>query len=97
MQVKIHETRTTLTGKEEEMPYKISYKGHGKIAVADEEVLGLTEMQAQALEYLEDHRSDDRYIDAHEIATYYGYPSGNYFRGVLYSLWKRGLIEKEEE
>ena len=84
------------------MPYKLSSRGfkaitldqaHGTTPFA---TLNLTDLQKKALDYLYGHKDENRYIDAHEVATYYGYKNGTWFRGVLASLHKRGLLTKKE-
>ena len=84
------------------MPYKLSLATlNGFKAKADynKKTLpwDLTDLQKKALEYLYEHKDENRYIDAHEVATFYGYKNGMWFRGVLASLHKKGLLEKKEE
>ena len=88
------------------MPYKLSLKGfnlvHPNTEAQQRELQGLTDLQIKALDYLNawkgihDTNDADTYVDAAEVATYYGYPNGQYFRGVLASLHKKGLIDKKE-
>jgi DNA-binding IscR family transcriptional regulator len=81
------------------MPYKLSLYGEEQLAQDAFETKSiiptLTDLQKKAMEYLSDHKNEKRYIDANEVATYYGYPNGQYFRGVLASLHKKGLIDKK--
>lgn len=82
------------------MSYKLSQRGwrdwSNWTLGRDSKLYCLTDLQKKALTYLYDNKDEKRYIDAHEIALFYGYPSGLYFRGVLASLYKKGLIDKEE-
>jgi hypothetical protein len=73
------------------MPYKLANKTRLP------PLTDLTDLQKKALEYLWEHRSEDRWIDAREVALAYGYANGWWFRGVLASLEKRSLIVKREE
>jgi len=79
------------------MPYKINARGSMLFLPSEtpSRKRELTEMQNQALEYLYNHRNEDRYIHAHEVATYFGYPNGQWMRGPLASLHKRGFITKD--
>ncbi len=89
------------------MPYKLSRNGIRELdkfnrpkayiignTAEGSMIYGLTDLQKKALRYLEDHLHEDRFIDAREVAMFYGYPNGQYFRGVLASLHKKGLITK---
>lgn len=74
------------------MPYKISAEGL-RVVASEEGLDELTELQVKALKYLKT-TSKDRFVDAREVAVYYGYPNGQYFRGVLASLHQKGLLIK---
>jgi hypothetical protein len=88
------------------MPYKLSTKGfdliHANTAAGQRELQGLTDMQRQALDYLNawvgatSNNEGPVYVDSAEVAKYYGYPNGQYFRGVLASLHNKGLVDKKE-
>lgn len=67
------------------MPYKINTKGR------EADKSKLTDMQVQALDYLSKHEG---WIGANEVAVHYGFANGWWFRGVLSSLHKKGLITK---
>lgn len=81
------------------MPYKLSTLGYSycftRKGRSTTTIVNLTKLQMQALAYLYEHKDENRYIDAHEVATFYGYKNGMWFRGVLASLHKRGLLDKK--
>ncbi len=87
------------------MPYRLSDKGfkliHAQTATQQAELQGLTDLQRKALDYMnawQDAKSNNEgpvYVGAAEVAKYYGYPNGQWFRGVLASLHKRGLLIKD--
>ena len=88
------------------MPYKLSQLGdaqfnqftwevHRNIILPDSRysfVHNLTDLQKKALEYLYEHKNED-FIETSEIAKFYGL-APQAMRGVLYSLYKKGLVEK---
>lgn len=84
------------------MPYKLNKLGRaaletlkqGSSSISPTSIL--TYRQIVALNYLADHEDEGRYIGAAEIADYLGDPNGQYFRGVLASLYHKGLIDKFE-
>jgi hypothetical protein len=88
------------------MPYRLSDKGfkliHTQTKAEQAELQSLTDLQTKALDYLNawqdagDGKGQPVYIDAAEVAKYYGYPNGQWFRGVLASLHKKGLVDKKE-
>ncbi len=80
------------------MPYRINIRGTRKLRGGD--IKDLTDLQQKALLYLDawkdtKNAEGDVYIGAAEVAKSYGYPNGQWFRGVLSSLHKRGLIDKK--
>lgn len=92
------------------MPYKLSAKAQrllgplagdtisvSQILTKIQPLTHLTDLQKKALQYLYKCKDEDRFIHAAEIAKHYGYPNGQYFRGVLTSLEKKGLLVKGEE
>jgi hypothetical protein len=80
------------------MPYKLSTAGDRAIKLVHEGTLdNMTDLQQKALQYLYEHRTENRFIDAAEIAHYYSYPNGQYFRGVLASLHSYKLLDKKED
>jgi hypothetical protein len=74
------------------MPYQANWNAINKMATSD--YLNLTTLQRQAINYATSHSS--KWVGAREIALHHGYPNGQYFRGVLASLHKRGLLTKKE-
>ena len=72
------------------MPYKISASGRGMFKPFAS--WDLTKLQQKALEYA--WNNDPDWFGAVDVAKEYGYPNGQYFRGVLASLHKKGLLIK---
>ena len=68
------------------MPYKVTSEGLAKLSYSAD----LTEKQVQALALLS--KAPDNYFDSAEVANYYGYSNGSYFRGVMYSLLLKGFV-----
>lgn len=69
------------------MPYRINQKG-----IDYEEAGDLTDLQQKALRYLRSRPKE--FIYSAEVAEHYHYPNGQYFRGVLYSLVRLGLVDE---
>ncbi len=88
------------------MPYKLSDKGfkliHANTQAQQIELQGLTDLQHKALDYLnswfgtQDGNDQPVYVDAADVAKFWGLSNGQYFRGVLASLHKKGLLDKKE-
>lgn len=82
------------------MPYKISAEGldYATSLLALDPTDELTIMQQEAMQYalyLHNHHPD-QFVHAAEVAKYWDYPNGQFFRGVLASLHKKGLLNKFE-
>ncbi len=82
------------------MPYMLSQHGREELSKSAKGLSSLsstwTELQKKAMNYLSMHQDENRYIGAAEVAQFYGYPNGQYFRGVLASLHHYGLLTKKE-
>jgi len=79
------------------MPYMLSTKGKKLFEVPRRELTKtyndlFTEMQRHALNFFHDRA--DSWYGAADVAKEYGFPNGQYFRGVLASLHKRGYLTK---
>jgi hypothetical protein len=91
------------------MPYKLSNKGRKLFGTpiiesqSVDTVIGwhdLTAMQRLAMQFAHQYNEppfESKVFSAAEVASYYDYPTGQYFRGVLASLYEKGLLNKEDE
>lgn len=83
------------------MPYRLSEKGIRLLSDYRDSSRGrsmltaaYTDLQKKALEYLEDHR-DEGFVETSTISRFYGLKPMA-MRGVLWSLYRYGLVEKGE-
>lgn len=84
------------------MPYKINTRGYvlavpskrSEFPERERAWKDLTTLQQDALLFLALPENQEEYSSAGEVAAYWNYPNGQYFRGPLASLHKRGLIDK---
>ncbi len=81
------------------MPYKLSAEGKREIERIKEQPKlkdNYTELQIKALGYFAELEPEEvHWVHAAEVAEAYGYPNGQWFRGVLASLHKKGLLIKD--
>lgn len=76
------------------MPYKLSNKAIQIVDTGEDFPEDLTRLQADALMYYDIFRSQG-YIGSSEVAKFYDL-APQAMRGPTYSLYKRGLLDKED-